>query len=172
MRTFQSHGSGEFTNDQFKKIGSPVIFEKGVRVFHPEHITLGNNVYVGHNTFLKAYHKNELLIGNNVWIGQNVFIHAAGGIDIGNEVGIGPNVCFLTSAHQILGKTKIILDSPIDFKKITIEQGVDIGAGSILLPGITLGQGAQIGAGSVVTKDVAPFSVVAGNPAKLLRMRS
>ena len=54
---------------------------------------------------------------------------------------------------------------------MTLEDGCDIGAGTIVLPGVTVGRGAIVGAGAVVTKDVEPFTVVAGVPARLLRRR-
>ncbi len=61
IKNFESHGKGQFKRSQFKKIGSNVIFEKNVLVFHPENIEIGNNIYVGHNTILKVYHKNKLI---------------------------------------------------------------------------------------------------------------
>jgi len=171
MRTFTSHGDGVFSQDQFKHLGHSITFEKDVMVWHAETITLGNNVYVGHRTQLKGHPRGTLTIGSNVWIGQNVFMHSAGSITIEDNVGIGPNVSMLTSSHEILSKEHIILDSPLIFAPIHIGEGADIGVGSILLPGITIGKGAQIGAGSVVTKNVPDYAVVAGNPAKILRVR-
>ena len=67
MRKFTSHGTGEFARTDFRAIGENVIFERGVLVFHPAQITLGNNVYVGHNAILKGYHQNEMTIGDDVW---------------------------------------------------------------------------------------------------------
>src|SRR5688572_18835444 len=98
-----SHGTGKFNSGDFKAIGENVIFEKGVLVFHPETIELGNNIYIGHNTILKGYYKNLLIIGNNTWIGQGSYFHSAGGIKIGNNVGIGPSVKILTSYHKEQG---------------------------------------------------------------------
>ncbi len=172
MRTFQSHGDGSFQLKDFSSLGENIIWEDEIKVWHPETISLGNNVYVGHRTLLKGHPKGTLNIGSNTWIGQECFFHSAGNITIGEQVGIGPRVMMLTSTHQDLGKNHILLDAPLDFKPIVVEDHVDIGIGAILLPGVTLGKGAQIGAGSVVTKDVPPFSVVAGNPARVLRHRT
>lgn len=171
MRTFISHGDGTFELNQFKRLGHSITFERDVMVWHPETISIGDNVYIGHRTLIKGYPKGTLTIGNNVWIGQNVFMHSAGNITIEDNVGIGPNVSMLTSSHQILSKKEVILDSPLDFAPIRICTGADIGVGSILLPGITIGAGAQVGAGSVVTKDAPEFAIIAGNPAKVLRIR-
>jgi acetyltransferase-like isoleucine patch superfamily enzyme len=171
MRTFASHGDGSFRREELASIGTHVIFESGVLVWHPETISIGENVYIGHRAMLKGYPGSRMTIGDNTWIGQNVFFHSAGGIRIGSNVGIGPNVMILTSYHKEAGRDVPILDSPLEFKEVVVEDDVDIGVGAILLPGVTVGRGTQIGAGAVVTKSVEPFSVAAGNPARLLRSR-
>jgi len=167
----KSHGQGLLNLTKFKKLGKGVIFERDVRVFHPENILIGNNVYIGHNTFLKAYYKNKIVIGSDTWIGQYSFLHGAGGITIGKAVGIGPCVKKLTSHHKEEKPDKPLLFCKIVFKEVVIGDGCDIGIGSIILPGIKIGEGSIIGAGSVVTKNVEPYTVVAGNPARTLRKR-
>ncbi len=168
---YKSHGTGQFTPEQFKALGKNVIFEPGVLVFHPENISLGTNIYIGHGTTLKAYHKNEMIIGDNTWIGQGCFFHSAGGIVIGQNVGIGPHVKIITSFHKEEGIEVPILFSEIEFAPVVIEDDCDIGIGAIILPGVRIGRGSQIGAGAVVTKDVAPYAVSAGVPARTLRIR-
>lgn len=170
-RMHRSHGSGNFKIEDFKKIGDNVIFEEGVLVFHPENISIGENVYIGHNTILKSYYKSEMIIGDHTWIGQGCFLHSAGGITIGKAVGIGPLVKILTSTHKEQELSKPILFCDLEFKEVIIEDGCDIGIGSIILPGVKIGEGSLIGAGSVVNKDVEPYRVVAGVPAKVLRGR-
>ena len=171
IKNYESHGKGLFKRSQFKKIGSNVIFEKNVLVFHPENIEIGNNIYVGHNSILKAYHKNKLIIKDDTWIGQSCYFHSAGGIEIGRAVGIGPEVKILSSTHVEGELDYPIICNDLSFKKVIIGDGCDIGIGSIILPGITVGQGSIIGAGSVITKDIPEYCVYAGNPAKLLRKR-
>lgn len=172
MRTFSSHGNGSFRREDFAQVGSDVIFEAGVSVWHPETIFIGCNVYIGHGARLKSYPTGKLEIGSDTWLGQDIFFHAAGGIHIGQKVGIGPRVIILTSYHQDQGRGRVLLDSPLAFEPVHIEDEVDIGVGAILLPGVTIGRGAQVGAGSVVTRDVKAYAVVAGNPARVLRMRT
>jgi len=169
---YQSHGNGRFKLSDFKKIGNHVIFEENVLVFHPENIEIGNNVYIGHNSFLKGYHKKFLKIGDNTWIGQMCYMHSAGGITIGTSVGIGPFVKILTSVHKEDNSINPIIFNDLQFDEVIIKDDCDIGIGSIILPGITIGQGSIVGAGSVVTKDIPEFSVYAGNPAKFLRIRN
>lgn len=168
----RSHGSGNFRRAQFKRIGKSVIIEPGVLVFHPENITLGNNVYIGHYAILKGYYRGQMKIGDGTWIGQQCFFHSAGNLIIGKYVGVGPGVKIITSFHVEEGIAKPILKSRIDFAPVTIGDGADIGVGAAILPGVTIGEGAQIGAGAVVSRDVPAYAVVAGVPARLLRLRT
>ncbi|MBK8173296.1 MAG: acyltransferase [Sandaracinaceae bacterium] len=170
-RRHRSHGNGRFRPEDLASCGADCVFEEGVLVFHPENVHLGENVYVGHQTILKGYHQNQMRIGAQTWIGQQCFFHSAGGITIGERVGIGPGVKILTSTHSETGRSTPILFSPVVFAPVVIDDDADLGIGSIIMPGVTVGRGAQIAAGAVVSRDVAPYCVVAGVPAKLLRER-
>lgn len=169
---YRSHGTGSLDSlTSLRAHGDDIVIEDGVLFFHPERISLGSNLYLGHRAILKSYYKGSIEIGDGTWIGQDVFMHGAGGITIGPRVGIGPRVCILTSQHDISRKHPRVMDGPLNFAPVTLEEGCDIGAGSQILPGVTIGSGAVVGAGSVVTRDVPPMEVWAGNPAKHLRTR-
>ena len=166
----KSHGTGK-RPWSFRAIGSDVVIEDECLVFHPENISIGDDVYVGHQTILKGYHKNEMVIGSGTWIGQQCFFHSGGGIRIGKNVGIGPGVKILTSSHKDQNPDAPILHQEIRFLAVVVEDDGDIGVGAILMPGVTVGRGAQIGAGAVVTRDVPPYAVVYGVPARVVRDR-
>ena len=85
------------------------------------------------------------------------------GINIENDVFIGPNVTFCNDKYPRSGKRKF------DLLPTTIKQGASIGANATILPGIQVGKFSIVGAGSVVTKDVHDYQVVVGNPAKQIR---
>lgn len=167
----RSHGSGLFQPEQLATCGADCVFEPEVLVFHPENIHIGRGVYVGHRTMLKGYYRNQMRIGDETWIGQMCFFHSAGGIEIGARVGIGPGVMILTSVHAEAGREVAPLHSPVETAPVYIEDDVNVGIGSIVMPGVRIGRGAKIGAGSVVTRDVAAYAVVAGAPARFLRER-
>ena len=167
----RSHGTGEFRPEQFRRLGERVVFEPGVLVFHPGNIEIGDDVYVGHDTLLKGYHSESMVIGSGTWIGQGCFLHSAGGLVVGRAVGIGPHVTVLTSQHRPEDRRVPVLHSPIEFAPVRLDDGCDIGAGAVVLPGVYVGRGAIVGAGAVVTRGVEPFTVVAGVPARLLRRR-
>jgi acetyltransferase-like isoleucine patch superfamily enzyme len=168
MKPFSSHGSGEIDLQAFQRIGANIVFEAGVLVFHPENIELGNNIYIGHYSILKGYYKNKMIIGDNTWIGQGCFLHSAGGIVIGNDVGIGPGVKIITSTHALKNSEQPILHNELSFHPVHIDEGSDIGVGAIILPGVHISQGAQVGAGAVVTTDVPAQAIVVGVPAKIV----
>ena len=110
---------------------------------------------------------NRLHIGNYTHINRGCLIDARGGITIQNSVSISHNVSIITGSHDV--------QSPIFmgvFKPITIEDYVWIGANATILQGVTVGKGAVISAGAVVTKDVEPYSIVAGVPAKTIGKRT
>jgi acetyltransferase-like isoleucine patch superfamily enzyme len=157
--------------DRLKRFGAGVVIEAGVRIFHPETVSIGDRVYIGHEAILKGYHRGYMEIGDDTWIGQRCFFHSAGGIRVGREVGIGPEVKILTSAHDFGPERRPVIRYALGFSPVTVEDGVDLGIGSILLPGLRVGEGAVIGAGSVVTRDVPAYEVWAGVPARFLRKR-
>jgi UDP-2-acetamido-3-amino-2,3-dideoxy-glucuronate N-acetyltransferase len=105
--------------------------------------------------------ENDVVIGNDVTIKSGVQIWD--GIRIEDKVFIGPNVTFTNDQKP---RSKVY---PESFLKTYIKKGASIGANATILPGITIGEGAMVGAGAVVTKDVAPFSTVVGNPAKEIK---
>lgn len=167
----RSHGSGRFEPSALRACGEGCVFEEGALIFHPENVSLGRNVYVGHQAILKGYYRNEMLIGDHTWIGQQCLLHSAGGITVGARVGIGPGVKVLTSTHREAGREVAVLFSPIEMAPVFIDDDSDIGINAVILPGVHVGRGAVIGAGAVVTEDVPPYAVVAGVPARVLRFR-
>lgn len=108
-----------------------------------------------------------LTVGEGSTINSKCRLDNRGGIQIGEKVSISQEVIVLTADHD--------LNSP-DFegrsREVVIEDYVWIGTRAIILPGCTLGKGAVIAAGAVVTKDVPPYAVVAGTPARVVKMRN
>ena len=169
MTRWESHGSGFDYESKLAEIGRNVVIEDGVRIFFPENVHIGDDVYIGHDTILKGYFDQKLKIGDGTWIGPQCFIYAAGGIIIGENVGIGPGVTIMSSGHQVLNSPEPILHRPIDFAGVVLGDGCDIGANSVILMGVTIGNGVQIGAGAVVTGDVPDGAIAGGVPARIIK---
>jgi acetyltransferase-like isoleucine patch superfamily enzyme len=109
-------------------------------------------------------------INGDVFISQDLFINDAGRTDlltIDRNAGIGPRVTLLL--HQDFWPSPLMSVYPEQNLKIHIKEGAIICAGSIILPGVTIGECAVVAAGSVVTRDVPPYTVVGGVPAKFLK---
>lgn len=119
------------------------------------------------------YRKTEILkisglkVGNRTQVGWYCLLDSRGGLEIGNDVVIASYVKVVSGTHDI---------NSVDFegmvKKIVIKDMAWICTGALILPGISIGRGAVVAAGAVVTKDVPDFCVVAGNPAKVIKMRN
>jgi len=108
----------------------------------------------------------NLRIGRNVFINQNCTMYDLGGIDIGDEVMIGPNVSLITSGHPIAPSRR---REAVTAKPIVIGKNVWIAANVTIIGGVTIGENAVIAAGSVVTKDVPADTLAGGNPARVIR---
>lgn len=115
----------------------------------------------------KFFHEGKLSVGNNTVINFGCYLDNRRGITIGNNVGIAHNTKIYTLGHD--------LNDP-QFKtkgaEVTIKDNVFIFSNALIMPGVTIGEGAIVLAGSVVTKDVEPWAIVGGNPAKKIRERS
>jgi len=113
-----------------------------------------------------AVFSSKIEIGDNSGIGVDCRI--AEQVSIGNRVMMGPECIIFTRNHKF-NRHKKAYSGYTKVEKVVIEDKVWIGARCIILPGVTIGEGATIGAGSVVSKDVPPYTVVAGNPASVVK---
>lgn len=127
------------------------------------------HIYIMKGVVFENYRQTR--IGEWVFINSNTVFSTPHGIQIGNYVMIGTN-CLFASVHHTFDdwKKPMIFQKP-EFRQIAIEDDVWIGANVTVLGGVTIGRGSVIAAGAVVTKDVEPYSIVGGIPAKLLKYR-
>lgn len=134
----------------------------------------GNNLLIGGGTLISP--TMFISMGNNVFIGRNSSVTTSRSgkspIVIGNDVMLAERVQVIGGNHAF-DRTDIPINKQGEGKQgaIIIEDDVWVGASAIILTGITIGKGSVIAAGAIVTKDIAPYSIVAGNPAKLIGSR-
>jgi acetyltransferase-like isoleucine patch superfamily enzyme len=127
-------------------------------------------VFIGSQSFIQGRFDGTCAIGDHVWIGPQSYFDARHLI-IEDYVGWGPGAKVLGSTHSGFPIDIPIVQTDLEIKPVRIGAWADIGTNAVILPGVTVGKGSIVGASSVVTKDVAPFSIVAGSPATLLRWR-
>lgn len=141
-------------------------------------ITFGDKVTVGSYAIIRPTNLyggdpgDGLKVGNNSSIGPYSYIGCSGFIEIGDNVMISPRVSIYSENHNFDDSEAPIIDQGVSRSFVKIEDDCWIAANSVILAGVVIGKGAVVAAGSVVTKDVSPFSVVAGNPAKMVKRRN
>ena len=154
-----------------KSFGAGVKIGVGVLVLHPHTFEIGDAVFIGNQTFLQGRHDGHCVIGAHTWIGPQSYFDCRD-LELGRYVGWGPGAKVLGSEHTGEPANVPIIQTDLVIKPVRVGKGADIGVNAVLLPGVTVGEGAIVGAGAVVTKDVAPYAIVAGVPAKFLRSRA
>jgi UDP-2-acetamido-3-amino-2,3-dideoxy-glucuronate N-acetyltransferase len=153
---------------EFCRVSPDVTLGKDVRIFAFVNLygcTIGDNTKVG--TFVEI--QKNAFIGKNCKISSHTFI--CEGVTVEDDVFIGHNVTFINDMYPRSTVESGGLQTEADWKVVPtfIKKGASVGSSATILAGVTIGEGAIVGAGSVVTKDVAPWTIVAGNPAKVLR---
>ena len=154
-----------------QQIAPDVKLGKGVRIYGFTNLygcEIGDDVKIG--TFVEI--QKGAKIGNRCKVSSHSFI--CEGVTLEDEVFIGHNVIFINDLVPRATDAEGRLQTEADWKCIPtlVKKGASIGSSATLLCGITVGEYAIVGAGSVVTRDVPPYGVVVGNPAKVLKMLS
>lgn len=154
---------------EFSRISPDVKIGRDVRIFSFVNLygcSIGDNSKIG--TFVEIQKNAE--IGRNVKVSSHTFI--CEGVQIEDDVFIGHNVSFINDKYPRATNANGSLQFEGDWKVVPtiVKRGASIGTSSTILCGVTIGESAIIGAGSVVTRDVLPNTVVAGNPARFLKM--
>jgi len=119
---------------------------------------------------IKGY-GGSVIINDNTFLGEYVIIYGHGGVTIGSNTLIAMHTCIVSSNHTIPFQNELIRNKGDILLPVKIGSDVWIGAGCKILGGITIGNGCVVGAGSVVTRDLPPYSISVGNPAKVIKHR-
>jgi acetyltransferase-like isoleucine patch superfamily enzyme len=112
-----------------------------------------------------------VVMGNRSSIGAYSYIGCAGSIEIGDDVMMGPRITIIAENHNFADVTRPMHEQGVNNRGVTLGNDIWVGTGVTILDGVTVGDHSIIAAGSVVTKDVQPFAIVAGVPARQLRSR-
>lgn len=139
-------------------------------------VDIGDHCVIGENCRIECTGSLEHIgkgvkIGNRTSLGSDCYFGAAGGIEIGDDVVAGQYIRFHSENHNYTDTNKLIKDQGVSHKGIRIGSNCWIGAGAVFLDGASLGDGCVVGANAVVTKAFPANSVIAGVPAKIVKMR-
>lgn len=166
---------------QLSQCGNRVYIGKLLQFCGGKYIKVGDNVSVGTDSILTAFDSYkglsfipEIIIGDGTIINSNAHITAINSIRIGENVLFGKYVTVTDNSHGHNDSLEELNTAPLIrpvYSKgpVVIENNVWIGDKAIILPGVTIGKGSIIGAGAVVTKDIQPYSIAVGNPARVIR---
>ncbi|WP_420063956.1 acyltransferase [Microbacterium marmarense] len=190
---------GVFTSPWFRHSSGPVFRGKSVTILNAQFvshvgrlvledyvelqgasqlgISFGENVSIGRGTMIRpsSYYGGEagvgLRMGDRSSVGAGGFIGCSGWIEIGNDVMIGPGVRLFSENHAFDRLDIPIKEQGVNRGQLIIEDDCWIGSGVTVMSGVRIRRGTVVAAGSVVTRDTAEGSVIAGTPARLLRVR-
>lgn len=181
---------------RFKKSYWAGFISSKVTIDYARNLILGRSIFIGEGVKINALCKSGVIIGDNVTIkagssidcsgvlsnigngisigdrvgiSENCFIQVRGFVSIENDVIIGPNVKIFSENHKFDDTITPIRLQGVDRKGVKITKGSWIGSNAIILDGVTIGKNSVVAAGSVVTKNTPDYSVVGGNPAKIIR---
>lgn len=154
------------------KLDSKVSVGPNCRCWMPRGIAMGERATLEGDVWLKLVAPQARLdVGAFTFFGQGCHVNVLDRVVIGAHCLFGPR-CVIVDHNHGLDPARRIDEQPCIAKPIRIGKDVWCGAGAVILPGVSIGDGAVVGAQSVVTRDVPPMAVVAGNPARLIRMRN
>lgn len=159
-------------------LGEGCRISPSVTVFRPVNpypgaaILLGREVTLfDHVRLLLGEIDARLELGDRVIVNVGCYISGEGGLVIEEDAMIGPHVRLLSAGHAIHGHDPVVARNPITHGAIRIGRGAWVAGGATVLQGVQIGAGAVVGAGSVLTRDLPPFAVAVGNPARIVRYR-
>lgn len=144
-----------------------------MQIKNPARLHLGRNVLIQHGSILHcggyawSGHKGSISIGDDSEISPYCVLLGAGGIEIQSNVGIGTGVLIFSSEEDMRGDPSDV-HRRYFLRPVVIERHCRIGSGVIITPGVRIGEGAIVAANAVVRRDVEPYSVVAGLPARVI----
>lgn len=133
-------------------------------------LCLGDRSKLSRGVTLHCY-GGSIILKENVFLGSYAVVYGHGGVTIKKNALIATHCQIFSSNHTIPDRQTQIFTQPDILLPTTIGEDVWLGAGSTILGGVNVGDGCVVGAGAVVTKDIPPYSVVVGVPAKVVRMR-
>ena len=158
---------------RLKSLGPGAKIGPGLLIYGPQNISIGSDFSCWRNCTVAACDDGVIELADRVKFNANVYVNACigGRIVLGNDVLVAPNVVMRTSDHMTTALDKPIVQQGHISGEIIVEDDVWIAANVTITGGVHIGQGAVIAAGAVVTRDVEPYTIVGGVPARFVKKR-
>lgn len=159
----------------FGSYGKDVYIESGVVINRPRFVHVGDHVRIKRNTSINLHPKDKkskeilLFIGNGVIISESCFISACNRLIIEENVGISPNVMIIDNSRKLGDVSRPSKEQDLKIGDVRIGADSWIAYGACVLPNVTIGRHCIIGALSVVNRDIPPYSLAVGSPAKVVK---
>jgi acetyltransferase-like isoleucine patch superfamily enzyme len=171
------YNEDDLSDAGFRAIGQNVLIARNCTIIGMENIEIGNNVRIDGYSTIVAAGAGWLKLGSNIHVGAYCLLSAGDGIEMEDFSGISHGVRIYSSTDDYSGESLTNPMVPAKYKKVTrgavvLRKHVIVGSGSVILPGVVVGEGSSIGALSLVTKNIEPWGVCFGSPAKRLKRRS
>jgi dTDP-4-amino-4,6-dideoxy-D-glucose acyltransferase len=171
MNTFYS--ADELNSMGFKSVGENVLISYKASIYTPSSIEIGNNVRIDDFCILSG----KIKLGSFIHISAFTAIYGSYSVEIDDFSGLSPRVTVFSASDDFSGESLIGPMLPDEFKNLqtgTVRIGkyVQVGSGSIVMPGVNLGEGAVVAAMSFVKGECKPWEIYGGVPAKFLKKRS
>jgi dTDP-4-amino-4,6-dideoxy-D-glucose acyltransferase len=177
-----THGDAYYSEQElqalgFRSLGSDVLFSRRATVYGAPGIALGNHVRVDDFVVLTCGDCVEVTIGDHVHISAHAALFGGGGLVLENYVTVSGRTSIYSATDDYGGDHMVNPTIPPEFtgvvrSPVVLRRHVVVGASSVILPGVTIGEGCAIGAMTLVNRDLEPWAIYAGIPARLLRPRS
>ena len=142
---------------------------------HPELVTIGDGTQILADSRIQLYpelvdKKPQLQIGNGCFFGYRLCILVGADISIGNKVLMASDITIVSENHSVNPEAELpYMKQKLRVAPVTIGDNCWIGDKVIILPGVNVGEGCVVGAGAIVTKDIPPYSIAVGNPARVIK---
>jgi len=166
------YSESELSHLGLKAFGENVLISRKASLYSPENISMGSNVRIDDFCILSGH----IMLGSYIHISAYCALYGAFGIEMGDFTGLSPRCTIFSASDDFGGEWLIGPMVPAELTnvkggRVKLNRFVQLGAGSMVLPGVEIGEGSVTGAMSLVTKDLSPWGIYAGVPVKLIRER-